>query len=141
MYCGDCERIDSKKKKCRKFNKKLGYMKYGSKSLAYIAQMKLTKEQETKLTELAFAEKSNKEIAQIMGIDLADVHAARSRLGITIPKVKEIKAKNVQTTCRSKDEINQEIEKVQKGMVEAFKKIKRCNERIEQLYKELEAAK
>ena len=50
--------------------------------------MKLTKDQETKLTELCFAEVSNKEIAQELGIELKDVHAARSRLGITIPKSK-----------------------------------------------------
>lgn len=103
--------------------------------------MKLTKEQETKLTELAFAEKSNKEIAEAMSMELADVHAARSRLGVTIPKVKEAKAKGVQVSCRSKDEIKTEIEKVQKARTEAFRKIERCNKRIDQLCEELEAAK
>lgn len=101
--------------------------------------MKLTKEQETKLTELAFAEKSNKEIAEALGIELKDVHAARSRLGVTIPKVKEMKGRGVQPSGRTKEEIQQEIDKVQKARAEAFKKVERCNERIDQLYKELKA--
>lgn len=37
MYCGNCEHVNSKKKKCDKYNKKLGYMKYSSKSLSYIS--------------------------------------------------------------------------------------------------------
>jgi pyruvate/2-oxoglutarate dehydrogenase complex dihydrolipoamide acyltransferase (E2) component len=126
--------------------------------------MKLTKNQETKLTEMAFAEKSNKEIAQELGIELKDVHAARSRLGITIPKVKAAKEKGVQPVSRSKEAIEFEIFKVQKAAkekgvqpvsrskeaiefeifkvqkarTEAFKKVERCNERIDQLIKELE---
>ena len=98
--------------------------------------MKLSKEQEKKLTELAFAEKSNKEIAQELGIDLKNVHAARSRLGITIPKVKA--QKGVNPSGRAKEEIQQEIDKVRKARTEAFKKIERCNERIDQLTKELD---
>lgn len=102
--------------------------------------MKLTKDQETKLTALAFAEKSNKEIAEALGIELKDVHAARSRLGITIPKVLASKEKGVQPASkRTKSEIQAEIDKVQKARTEAFKKVERCNERIDQLYKELEA--
>lgn len=97
--------------------------------------MKLTNDQETKLTSLAYAEKSNKEMAETLGIELKDVHAARSRLGITIPKVKA--AKGVQPSLRTKEDIQQEIDKVQKARTEAFKKVERCNERIDQLYKEL----
>lgn len=103
--------------------------------------MKLTKEQETKLTEMAFAEKSNKEIAETLGIGLTDVHAARSRLGITIPKVSEALSKGFKPGFRTKAEVQAEIDKVQKARTEAFKKIERCNDRIDQLYKELEAAK
>jgi hypothetical protein len=99
--------------------------------------MKLTKDQETKLTELSFAEKSNKEIAEAIGIEVKDVHAARSRLGITIPKIKEMKSRGVQPSGRTKEEIKAEIDKVQKARAEAFKKVERCNERIDQLYKEL----
>lgn len=82
---------------------------------------------------------SNKEIAEELGIDLMDVHAARSRLGITIPKIKEMKSRAVKASARTKEKIKAEILKVQKARTEAFKKIERCNERIDQLNKELEA--
>ena len=100
--------------------------------------MKLTKDQETKLTEMAFAEKSNKEIAQELGIELKDVHAARSRLGITIPKVKA--QKGVQPAGRTAKEITAEIAKVEKAKDAAENKIDRCMERLEVLYSELVAA-
>lgn len=103
--------------------------------------MKLTKEQETKLTEMAFAKKSNKEIAEELEIELTDVHAARSRLGITIPKIDEILSKGSKPGIRTKAEVQAEITKVQKARTEAFKKIERCNDRIDELYKELENAK
>ena len=47
--------------------------------------MKLSKEQEKKTDRTCIRRRSNKEIAQELGIDLKNVHAARSRLGITIP--------------------------------------------------------
>jgi hypothetical protein len=103
--------------------------------------MKLTKDQETKLTEMAFAEKSNKEIAAELGIELTDVHAARSRLGITIPKIKELKTKGVQPVLRTEEEIIEEIKKVRKAWKEALRKGNRCEERLDQLIEELEAAK
>ena len=99
--------------------------------------MKLTKDQETKLTEMAFAEKSNKEIAQELGIALKDVHAARSRLGITVPKVKALMTK---ASARTAEEITAEISKVEKAKDAAEKKIDRCMERLEVLYTELVAA-
>lgn len=103
--------------------------------------MKLTKDQETKLTEMAFAEKSNKEIAQELGIDLKDVHAARSRLGITIPKVKKyIEVKEALNSTRTAKEITAEIAKVEKAKDAAENKIDRCMERLEVLYSELVAA-
>lgn len=98
--------------------------------------MKLTKDQETKLTEMCFAEKSNKEIAQELKIELKDVHAARSRLNITIPKVRVIKAENIPAKKTIK-EINLEIMKVEKAKDAAEKKIDRCMERLEVLYEEL----
>lgn len=103
--------------------------------------MKLTKEQETKLTEMAFAKKSNKEIAEELGINLTDVHTARSRLGITIPKIEEALSKGAKQlgASRTKAEIEQEIEKVQKARTEAFRKVERCNDRIDQLYIELQS--
>lgn len=102
--------------------------------------MKLTKEQETQLTELAFAEYSNKQIAEQMDLKLTDVHAARSRLGITIPKV--LAAKGVQPVAdqkvkRFEREIREEIMKVEKAHSYAVKKTERCESRLGELYKEL----
>lgn len=101
--------------------------------------MKLTKEQEAKLIQMAFDEKSNKEIAKELDIELNDVHAARSRLGITIPKVKALKKNGAKPySGRTEKEINEEINKVQKARTEAFNKVKRCTDRLDELYKELE---
>lgn len=100
--------------------------------------MKLTKDQENKLTEMAFAEKSNKEIAEELGIELKDVHATRSRLGITIPKVKAAKEKGVQPVLRTREEIDQEIGKVIRAKEAAKKKIARCDERLVELSEELQ---
>ncbi len=97
--------------------------------------MKWSKEQENQLRELSFAEKSNKEISEIMGIALVEVYEGRSKFGITIAKVKAAKTKS--ETIRTKEEIENELKKVKKARDEAYKKIKRCNERIDVLEKEL----
>lgn len=55
--------------------------------------MKWTDGLKEQLKELAFAEKSNKEIAEIMDIPLKEVHAGRSRFGWTIKKVEAELAK------------------------------------------------
>ena len=103
--------------------------------------MKLTKEQETKLTEMAFAEKSNKEIAEALGVDIKEVYAARSRLNITIPKVKKyIDVKRALNSARTAEEITKEISKVEKAKDAAEKKIDRCMERLKVLYSELVSA-
>ena len=103
--------------------------------------MKLTKGQEKRLKEMCFEKKTNKEIAAELGIELTDVHAARSRLGITIPKVEAIltenKDKPLAIAKRTEDEIQEEIKKVLRSKSEAYKKIKRCDERIEELLDEL----
>lgn len=105
--------------------------------------MKLTKDQEIKLTEMAFAEKSNKEIAEELGIELKDVHAARSKLGITIPKVKEMKTvkRFVLKEPRAAEEIEAEIAKVLKAKAAANKKLERCDERLAYLTEELQLNK
>lgn len=101
--------------------------------------MYLTTEQATKLTEMAFAEKSNKEIAETLDIKLTDVHAARSRLGITIPKVKEALQRGLKaSTSRNREEIDQEMAKVLKAKEAANKKIARCDERLVELSEELQ---
>lgn len=56
--------------------------------------MKWTPKTEDKLKKLCFEEKSNAEMAKIFNCGLKDIHAARSRLGITIPKVKAAKAQD-----------------------------------------------
>ena len=53
--------------------------------------MKWTPKTEDKLRKLCFEEKSNADLAKIFNCDVKDIHAARSRLGITIPKVKTAK--------------------------------------------------
>lgn len=101
--------------------------------------MKLSKDQETKLTEMAFAEKSNKEIAETLGIKLTEVHAARSRLGITIPMVKKALERGLKPNSRrSREEIDQEMAKVLKAKETADKKIAKCDERLVELSEELQ---
>lgn len=104
--------------------------------------MKLTKDQEQMLTKMAFANKSNKDIVEELGIELKDVHAARSRLGITIDKVRvaKIAVENAQPAKRTAEEITKEISKVEKAKDAAEKKIDRCMERLEVLYSELVSA-
>lgn len=53
--------------------------------------MKFTDTQKTELRELCMAEKSNAELAKHFGCDVREIHAARSQMGITIPKVKAMK--------------------------------------------------
>lgn len=97
--------------------------------------MKWTKELEIQLRILAFEEKSNKEISEIMNIPLEDVYAGRSRFGITIAKVNA--AKENGPAKRTTEVIEDEIKKVQKARSEAYKKIKRCDERLAVLEAEL----
>lgn len=107
--------------------------------------MKWSKEQEQQLRDLCFQEKSNKEIASIMEIELSDVHAGRSRFGITVAKVAAIKAiakegqAAYQRINRSIDNIVAEITKVEKAQVEAVKKVWKCTQRLEVLREELKA--
>ncbi len=104
--------------------------------------MKWSKEQEQQLIDLCFQEKSNKEIAATMGIELSDVHSGRSRFGITVAKV--VAAKSVQAAdqkvSRSKEDIAAEIIKVEKAQNEAVKKVWKCTQRLEVLREELKAA-
>lgn len=54
--------------------------------------MKWSEEKVRQLHDLAFAGKSNKEIAEVLDVSINDVYAKRSQLGITIPKVKAAQA-------------------------------------------------
>ena len=96
---------------------------------------KWTDERKEQLKELAFAEKPNKEIAGIMGIPFKEVHAGRSRFGWTIAKVAMLK--KVRPQIRTTEDIEVEISKVLKAKKDAQNKVRRCEDRLEELYKEL----
>lgn len=53
--------------------------------------MKWSEEKTAKLRELCFAEISNAEIAKQLGMPVNEIHAKRSQLNITIPKIKAAK--------------------------------------------------
>ncbi|MDI9475673.1 MAG: hypothetical protein QM295_02415 [Bacillota bacterium] len=97
--------------------------------------MKWTDGLKEQLKELAFAEKSNKEIAEIMDIPLKEVHAGRSKFGWTIAKVKALKENGPQ--IRTTEDIEAEIKKVNRAKRDAQNKIRRCEDRLEELNKEL----
>jgi hypothetical protein len=61
--------------------------------------MKWSEEKVQQLRDLAFAGKSNKEIAETIGVGINDVYAQRSHLGITIDKVKATKAASTAPTA------------------------------------------
>lgn len=71
--------------------------------------MKWSDKQISQLRELAFAEKSNSEIAKALNIDINEVYAKRSQLGITIPKVRAMKGQPAMT-------VNPEFEKAAQEM-------------------------
>lgn len=75
--------------------------------------MKWSDEQASQLRELCLAEKSNTEIAFTLGVTLTDVHAKRSQLGITIPKIGALKGKPVMT-------VNHDFEKAAQNMDDAL---------------------
>jgi len=106
--------------------------------------MKWNDESTARLKELVFADKSNKEIAQAMEIDINDVYNKRSQLGITKDKVKinsaatdEVPAVDQKVKDRSVDEIFEEIHKVEQARIAAYKKIDRCVKRLTELKFEL----
>lgn len=95
--------------------------------------MKWTDGLKEQLKELAFAEKSNKEIAEIMDIPLKEVHAGRSRFGWTIKKVEaELKKQKFPET-----EIKDEIERLRKKIEKAYETIKDCEKGMLALEKKL----
>ena len=57
--------------------------------------MKWTTEMAEELTRRAYAGEANKDIAAALGVPVADIYAQRSRLGITIDKVKARKAATI----------------------------------------------
>ena len=76
--------------------------------------MKWTPKMEDKLRKLCFEEKSNADLAKIFNCDVKDIHAARSRLGITIPKIQAAKSQDKPTkatkAASSSKDLNPHIE-------------------------------
>lgn len=71
--------------------------------------MKWSDEEVSKLREFCLAEILNAEIAKTLNVDISDVYAKRSQLGITIPKIKAMKGKPAMT-------VNPEFEKAAQEM-------------------------
>lgn len=95
--------------------------------------MKWTDGLKKQLKELAFAEKPNKEIAEIMDIPLKEVHAGRSRFGWTIAKV-EAQLKEQSFPDKA---IKDKIEMLRDTIEKAYKTIKDCEKKMMTLEKKL----
>lgn len=101
--------------------------------------MKWNDEKIAKLKELAFAGKSNKEIALALEMNINDIYNKRSQLGITINKVRSsVAAPDEEVAIRSRDEVLSEMDKVLKAKKAAEKKIIRCDKRLVELSEELQ---
>lgn len=99
--------------------------------------MKWTDGLKEQLKELAFAEKPNKEIAEIMDIPLKEVHAGRSRFGWTIAKV-EAQLKEQSLPDKT---IKAEIERLRDAIEKAHETIKDCDKKMQALEKKLTGGK
>lgn len=102
--------------------------------------MKWTEEQIEGLKQLCMKGVSNKELAAHFQVPITEIHAKRSALGITIPKVKAMQDNKVSTGSRTPEEIKAEIVKVEKAKDQAYKKLHRATDRLNELYKELGGA-
>jgi hypothetical protein len=106
--------------------------------------MKWNDESTAKLKELVYAGKSNKEISQVMGININDVYSKRSQLGITMDKVKNMglaaSVADEELVVRFWDEVLCEMGKVLNAKKQAEKKIIRCDKRLIELSEELQLA-
>lgn len=72
--------------------------------------MKWTLDQVDELTDMCMAEKTNAEIAEHFGMPLKEIHAARSKLGITMPKVAAMKGKPLLTVEPAFEKALQEMD-------------------------------
>lgn len=97
--------------------------------------MKWTNDIKDQLTKLAFEEKSNKEISEIMDIPISKINEGRSRFGITVAKVNT--AKEHGQVAKTKEVIQEEINKVKDSKFKAYKKIAKYDEMLKVLEKEL----
>ena len=72
--------------------------------------MKWTVNQVAELHELCTAEKSNADMAAHFGVPVTEIHAKRSQLGITIPKVAAMKGKPAMTVEPAFEKAVQEMD-------------------------------
>ena len=80
---------------------------------------------------------TNKELAEHFGVALTEIHAWRSRHGLTIDKCAAIRTGGIIDGKRSAESIKVEILKVQKAKRDAEKKAKRAEDRLKVLLGEL----
>lgn len=99
--------------------------------------MKWTEDQIKGLKQLCMKGVSNKVLAAHFQVPITEIHAKRSALGITIPKVKAMQEGKVGSGTRTNEEIKAEIVKVERAKDQAYKKLHRAQDRLVELYKEL----
>jgi len=103
--------------------------------------MKWTEDQIKGLKQLCMKGVSNKELAAHFQVPITEIHAKRSALGITIPKVKAMQGGKAPSGTRTPEAIKAEIVKVEKAKEQAYKKLQRAEDRLTELYRELGEAK
>ena len=102
--------------------------------------MKWNEENTKKLKDLCMAGVSNADMAKQFNCPVVEIHALRSKLGLTIPKVKAMK-EIVGNSERAAVEIRGEIKLVLQAQKNAQHKLQRCSNRLEELVKELEVVR
>lgn len=81
---------------------------------------------------------SNKDLAKHFKVPVTEIYAWRSRHGLTINKCSAIREGKIKPGKRTPEEIRAEIKKVEKAKADAYKKFCRAEDRLEELYGELE---
>lgn len=95
--------------------------------------MKWTNDIKDQLTKLAFEEKSNKEISEIMDIPISKINESRSRFGITVEKIKtQLYGEEV----RSRETIEEEIMRLKEVRFNTYKRIAKLDEMLKILEEE-----
>jgi bacterioferritin-associated ferredoxin len=99
---------------------------------------KMSKINDEKLRELCVEGKlTNGQLAKEFGVTAEEIYAWRSRHGLTISKCQAIREGKVSTGKRSAEEIRTEIKKVEGVKSDAAKRVKRAQDRLTELAKEL----
>jgi len=106
--------------------------------------MKWNEQNTAVLKDLVFLGKSNKEISETMNIEINNVYAKRSQLGITKSKVNIVLSADEEhvdsqmVNKRTVVQIRDEIKLVDKAKQTSFKKTERCVKRLLELEQELD---